>query len=138
MFAAAAKDGNQLLLASGYRSEGLQRTLYNGYVQKEGQAAADRSSAKPGTSEHQTGLAADVGAASRKCEIEVCFGDMPEGEWLANHASHYGFIIRYPQGKEAVTGYEYEPWHIRYVGVALATELLPTQQTMEEFFSIKH
>lgn len=136
--AAAAKQENiNLLLASGYRSYQLQVAVYNANVQKYGQAGADKQSARPGTSEHQTGLAADIGAANRKCEIEQCFGDMTEGKWLAANAHKYGFVMRYPENKESATGYEYEPWHFRYVGKELAAELQKQNIiTLEEFFGI--
>jgi len=137
MVAAAKAGGVNLLLASGYRSYNLQVSVYNQNVKQLGQAEADKVSARPGTSEHQTGLSLDIGAASRKCEIEACFATMAEGQWIAAHAHEYGFIIRYPDGKYAVTGYNYEPWHIRYVGPDLAAELKRTSiPTLEEFFSL--
>ena len=136
MAAEAKKDGINLMLASGYRSYQLQVSVYNANVQKYGQAGADKQSARPGTSEHQTGLAADIGSTSRQCEIEQCFGDLPEGKWLSANAYKYGFILRYPADKQAVTGYEYEPWHYRYIGTELATELhKQSVTTLEEFFS---
>jgi D-alanyl-D-alanine carboxypeptidase len=110
--------------------------LYNGYVAKDGQAAADRYSAKPGTSEHQTGLAMDVCLANSGCSLEQAFGDTPAGKWVAANAHKYGFIVRYLPGKDAITGYEYEPWHLRYVGIELATELQRNNKTMEEFFGL--
>lgn len=135
---AAAKTANiNLLLASGYRSYQLQVAVYNANVQKYGQAGADKQSARPGTSEHQTGLAADLGSTSRQCEIEECFADMPEGKWLAANAHMYGFVLRYPEGKYDVTGYTYEPWHFRYVGKDLSQELHSRgTKTLEEFFGI--
>lgn len=134
---AAKQDQVNLLLASGYRSYQLQVAVYNANVQRYGQAGADMQSARPGTSEHQTGLAADVGAASRKCEIEQCFGALPEGIWMAANAHKYGFVMRYPENKEEVTGYEYEPWHYRYVGKDLAAELNKQNVlTLEEFFGM--
>lgn len=137
LIAAAKQDQLSLLLASGYRSYQLQVAVYNANVQKYGQAGADEQSARPGTSEHQTGLAVDVGATSRKCEIEQCFGDLPEGIWVAANAHKYGFILRYPENKEAITGYVYEPWHFRYVGKDLAAELHKQKiLTLEEFFGI--
>lgn len=136
MFTAAKAQGIDLMLASGYRPYSEQVTLYNGYVSSDGQAAADASSARPGHSEHQTGLAADLEPVDRKCEVDQCFEQTPEGQWLAANDYKYGFIIRYPKGKESVTGYEYEPWHVRYVGVALSTELHDTGQTLEEFFGL--
>ncbi|HJQ08589.1 MAG TPA: M15 family metallopeptidase [Candidatus Saccharimonadales bacterium] len=133
----AETQGVRLMLASGYRSHGFQKNLYNNYVKTQGQTVADRTSARPGHSEHQTGLAIDLEPVSRKCEVEVCFGDLTEGKWLAAHAHAYGFIIRYPKGKEAITGYDYEPWHLRYVGTELAAEMHKQNiQTLEEFFNL--
>ncbi len=136
MFAAAGDDGVELVFGSGYRSEQLQAQFYNSYVERDGQEAADRYSARPGTSEHQTGLAVDITTPSGECHLEVCFEDLPQGQWLSENAHRYGFIIRYPEGKEDITGYQYEPWHLRYVGEELATELYETGQTMEEFFDV--
>ncbi len=134
---AATQDKINLMLASGYRSYQLQVAVYNANVQKYGQAGADKQSARPGTSEHQTGLAADMEPVSRQCETEQCFGDLPEGQWLAANAYKYGFVIHYQENKDAVTGYEYEPWHIRYVGTDLSTELHNQNNlTLEEFFDI--
>lgn len=136
LYQAATKAGHDLMLVSGYRSEDYQRQLYEGYVASSGQEAADRFSAKPGTSEHQTGLVVDLGRVDGECEIETCFGDTKQGKWLAANAHKYGFIIRYLEGKEESTGYMYEPWHLRYVGKELAFELYQAKQTMEEFFSL--
>ncbi len=136
MFDAASVQGYKLMLASGYRSVAYQKQLYDGYVAKDGQTAADKYSAIPGTSEHQTGFALDVGRVDHKCELDQCFGSTPEGIWLATHAYEYGFIIRYTQGKETITTYEYEPWHLRYVGTDLAAELHKNGLTMEEFFGL--
>jgi D-alanyl-D-alanine carboxypeptidase len=137
LFAAAKADGLDMMLASAYRSYSYQEGLYNTYVKKQGQSVADTQSARPGYSEHQTGLAADIEPASRECEIEACFGDLPEGKWLAEHAHEYGFVIRYPQGKADITGYIYEPWHLRYVGKELATEVKNQDvATLEEFFGL--
>ena len=137
MFDAAAGEGIILVFGSGYRSETLQRQFYNQYVAQDGQAAADRYSARPGTSEHQTGLSFDATANDGTCHLEICFADTPEGTWLAAKAHTYGFIIRYPEGKEDVTGYQYEPWHMRYVGKELAGEMHRTGvQTLEEFFDL--
>lgn len=137
MFADAKKDGINLMLSSGYRSFNFQTGLYNRYVSQIGQASADTQSARPGYSEHQTGLAVDVEPASRQCEIEACFADTPEGKWVAANAYKYGFIIRYTPDKTAVTGYTYEPWHIRYVGPELATQMHQQNiETLEEFFGL--
>jgi D-alanyl-D-alanine carboxypeptidase len=136
MVAAAKTEGLSLNLQSGYRSYSFQVSLYNRYVQQQGQAVADSQSARPGYSEHQTGLAADLGSVSHpECDVEACFGTTLEGKWLAANAYKYGFIIRYPQGLQNITGYIYEPWHVRYIGVDLATELHDTGvQTLEQFF----
>jgi zinc D-Ala-D-Ala carboxypeptidase len=136
LFNAASQQGFSLIFASGYRSYQLQSTYYNNYVRTSGQAEADRYSAKPGTSEHQTGLAFDIARSDRKNYLEQAFGDDPAAQWVATHAHEYGFIIRYPQDKESVTGYMYEPWHLRYVGKELAYELFTKKQTLEEFFNI--
>ena len=137
MFAAAKTQGINLMLSSGYRSYVYQVNLYNGYVQSQGQAAADTESARPGYSEHQTGLAADLEPVSRNCEVEQCFAATPEGEWLVANAYKYGFIIRYTADKVPVTGYEYEPWHVRYVGTALSNEMHKDGiETLEEFFGV--
>ncbi len=136
LFADAKVAGYDFMLASGYRSSELQAVYYNNLVATSGQAEADKFSAKPGTSEHQTGLSLDVARADRRLYLEQAFGKDPSGKWLADHAHIYGYIVRYPEGKEASTGYNYEPWHIRYVGTELAYELHTKQQTMEEFFGL--
>jgi D-alanyl-D-alanine carboxypeptidase len=137
MFTAAKLENVQLRLSSGYRSYDEQVQLYNYYVSIQGQSVADAQSARPGHSEHQTGLAADVAPVNGDCDVVVCFGDLPEGKWLAANAYKYGFIIRYPEGKMSVTGYEYEPWHIRYVGTSLAKSMHDSNiTTLEEYFHL--
>ncbi len=137
MFAAAERDGVMLVFGSGFRSQELQSQFYNSYVAQDGQAAADRYSARPGTSEHQTGLTFDATASNGACHLEKCFESTPEGKWLATNAYKYGFIIRYAEGKESITGYDYEPWHLRFVGKVLATEMRRTGiLTLEEFFNL--
>lgn len=137
MFAASKTDGIHLMLVSGYRSYSYQNNLFNHYVNTQGLATALTQSARPGHSEHQTGLAADVGALDRECEIEACFGDTPEGKWVAANAYRFGFIVRYPNGLTSTTGYDYEPWHLRYVGKPLAAEMKRTNtKTLEEFFGL--
>ncbi len=138
LFSAAKSAGYSLTLASGYRSEAYQTQLYNSYVAKDGQAAADRYSARPGTSEHQTGLALDICISNTSCSLDQSFGSTDTGKWVAQHAYEYGFVVRYLNGKEAITGYEYEPWHLRYVGKDLAVQLFNSGQTMEEFFGVKN
>lgn len=133
-------DGNstglQFVIRSGYRSYEEQQSLYNSYVARDGKEAADKYSAEPGHSEHQTGLTYDVGSQASANDFRISFGDTPEGKWLADNAHKYGFIIRYPEGKEDITGYQYEPWHIRYVGKQLAARLYSQQLTLEEYFNI--
>lgn len=123
MFQAAAAEGYALDMTSGYRSYESQTGLYEGYVAELGQEGADATSARPGYSEHQTGLAADISAPSAGCVLEQCFAQTAEGRWLATNSWRYGFILRYPEGMTGVTGYEFEPWHFRYVGVEVATAM---------------
>jgi D-alanyl-D-alanine carboxypeptidase len=113
-----AQSGTQLTVVSPYRSYGTQVSTYNSWVTRLGQAQADRQSARPGYSEHQTGLAVDIDTATSQA-----FGSTPAGIWLAQNSWKYGFVVRYQQGQESITGYEYEPWHFRFVGIPLATEL---------------
>lgn len=137
MFAGATTAGYKLQISTAYRGYDYQKQLYDGYVSSAGQSAADQESARPGYSEHQTGLAVDIRSVSDTCSLEACFGTTPEGEWLAANAYKYGFLLRYPQDKEAVTGYEYEPWHFRYIGTDLSNELHKDHvQTLEEFFHV--
>jgi D-alanyl-D-alanine carboxypeptidase len=132
LFAAARADGFPLLGVSGYRSEARQRDLYGQYQHRDGRAA-ERYSAPPGTSEHQTGLAIDVTGADGRCAASDCFATRAEAMWLAGHAHEHGWIVRYPEGKQLVTGYQYEPWHLRYVGTDLATRLAAAGLTLEEY-----
>jgi len=138
MVAAASADGVTFDLQSGYRSYAFQVSLYNRYVQQQGQTVADSQSARPGYSEHQTGLAADLGSTTNPtCNIAQCYATTVEGKWLAANAYRYGFIIRYPDTKQLVTGYEYEPWHARFVGIELSQEMYNKNiTTLEEFFSV--
>lgn len=138
LFNGATNAGLYLILSSAYRSYNTQVGLYNSYVSSYGQVSADTFSARAGHSEHQTGLAADLAPTSRQCELDVCFGNLPEGKWLAANAYKYGFIIRYPADKTSVTGYQYEPWHMRYVGTSLSNEMHKTNiTTLEEFFGLQ-
>lgn len=135
LFAGAQQAGLTITAASGYRSYTTQVQVYNSEVQAYGQAVADTESARPGTSEHQTGWSVDV--AGGGCSVEDCFANTAEGKWVAAHAADYGFILRYPQGKQDITGYRYESWHIRYVGTDLAQEMKRQNiLTLEEFFGL--
>lgn len=132
----AALNGYDIYTASDYRSFSEQEALYNRYVQSDGQAAADTFSARPGFSEHQTGLVADVAERNTGCVIMTCFGNTPVGQWIANNSYKYGFIVRYPEGKDSITGYQYEPWHLRYIGIPAALGVYKSGLTMDEYFGI--
>ncbi|EFI67075.1 M15 family metallopeptidase [Lysinibacillus sp. HST-98] len=138
MLAAAKQQGFDLVAFSGYRSFEYQTTLYDNYVKRDGQAAADRYSARPGYSEHQTGLAFDIGERGKEdVWLTEAFGETPAGQWLFAHAQEYGFILRFPQNKEEITGYMYESWHYRYVGKEIAKEITKKNITLEEYLGVK-
>jgi D-alanyl-D-alanine carboxypeptidase/Choline-binding repeat len=130
---AAAIQGLTLHIASGYRSYEYQKNLYWRYVSIYGQAQADRFSAYPGYSEHQTGLAFDIGGSNSSLWVSSGFDHTAEAKWLAKNAHHYGFILRYPPGKEHITGYMYESWHFRYLGVDVASKVFSSGLTLEEY-----
>ena len=130
MIAAAAEEGLNLFIISGYRSYDKQASIYRNYAARDGQAAADRYSARPGHSEHQTGLAFDLNS------IEQSFAETPEGIWLAENCSRCGFIIRYTKENEPITGYMYEPWHVRYLGVETAQKVEASGLCLEEYLGI--
>jgi D-alanyl-D-alanine carboxypeptidase len=134
LFAGAKADGIELRAVSGYRSYERQVSIYNNNVKTKGQEYTDRVSSVPGHSEHQTGLAIDVSSPSVGNALEEVFGTSKEGQWLAEHAAEYGYIIRYPKGEDDITGYVYEPWHIRYVGTDLAPDVVKSGLTLEEYF----
>lgn len=135
MFAAASSNGLYLYASSGYRSYSTQSYLYNNYVSFDGVANADRYSARPGYSEHQLGLAMDI---TNGGGLSDYFGNTKEGKWLKENAHKYGFILRYTSTKENITGYKYEPWHFRYVGIDYATAIYSegSEMTMEEYFGV--
>lgn len=134
LFDAAAAAGHNLMIGSAFRSYATQKSLYSYYVSTSGEAAANTFSAKPGQSEHQTGLAFDIRLTSGQCYLDTCFGTLPSGKWLAEHAPTYGFIIRYPADKTDITKYQYEPWHLRYVGRPLALALKQSGLTLDEAY----
>ncbi|KRE79329.1 hypothetical protein ASG71_04340 [Arthrobacter sp. Soil763] len=135
---AAKAAGVNIVPVSGYRSYSQQASLYDSYVRQYGQATADTLAARPGFSEHQTGLTMDIGNASGVCALEACFANTPAGKWAAQNGANYGFIIRYPAGAEAVTGYTYEPWHLRFVGRDIALEMKTTgTATLEDYFELE-
>ncbi len=134
LFAGAKDEGLTLLATSGYRSYSTQKAIFDRKLKTMSERAANASVAKPGYSEHQTGLAMDVeGLSSLGIGLVDDFGETPEGKWLAEHCHEYGFIIRYPKGKTDITGYIYEPWHIRYVGQEAAAEIAALDITFEEY-----
>lgn len=132
MIIEAKKSGLLIKIISAYRSYEYQENLFETSVASVGRETANQSIAIAGQSEHQTGLALDLGSYSGTCLIENCFKDTQEGKWLAENAHSYGFILRYPSGKESITGYTYEPWHFRYVGTELATALYRSGLTLDE------
>lgn len=134
LFEGAAEAGLTLYATSGYRSYSTQKAIFDRKAAERGEQAANRSVAKPGYSEHQTGLAMDIeGETTLGTGLTEAFGESPEGIWVAEHCHEYGFIIRYPKDKTNITGYIYEPWHIRYVGVEAATEITELGVTFEEY-----
>lgn len=135
LFAKADEEGIVIHAVSGYRSFGTQSVIFNYNVKHQGYEEARRYSAMPGTSEHQTGLAMDVSSPSVGNALDDSLGDTEEGKWLAANCAEFGFIIRYPEGKEEITGYAYEPWHLRYVGPTLAKMLTDNNLTLEEYFA---
>lgn len=138
MVMAAKNQGVSINLQSGYRSYSIQAKLYNEYVQEQGQAVADTQSARAGYSEHQTGLAVDLGDSTvPNCDVHDCFATTPAGEWLAANAYKYGFILRYPANTQNVTGYTYEPWHYRYIGTQVALAMHNKNvSTLEQYFNL--
>ncbi len=126
----AAAKGLNIYVSSGFRSYASQKSIYNRYVSRDGRALADTYSARPGHSEHQTGLSIDLNT------ITQSFGKTKEGRWVAEHCHEYGFIIRYPEGKSHITGYCFEPWHLRYVGTETATKIAQSGLCLEEYYGI--
>lgn len=133
MFNAALETDIKLYARSGYRSHNTQAMLFENYAKEHGEEAANRYSARPGQSEHQTGLGMDVTSESVNFQLDETFGETAEGKWIQEHAHEFGFIIRYPKNKEEITGYIYEPWHLRYLGIDVATAVYESGLTYEEF-----
>ncbi|MCG1027398.1 D-alanyl-D-alanine carboxypeptidase family protein [Virgibacillus halodenitrificans] len=133
MFAAADKAGLDLFAQSGYRSYERQDSIFASNVNEHGEEAANKFSARPGESEHQTGLTMDVTSPDINYGLTIEFGKTDEGKWIKKHAAEYGFIIRYPKGKENITKYQYEPWHLRFVGKEAAKEIMTKGITLEEY-----
>ena len=137
MAEAAKGEGMELVAFSGFRSYEYQKSLYDRYVKRDGKDAADRYSARPGYSEHQTGLAFDIGEKGKEdLWLTNAFGETKAGQWLAQNSHKYGFILRYPKGKEQVTGFMHESWHFRYLEGDLATKVYEAGVTLEEYLGI--
>lgn len=136
LFANAEKDGIFLFALSGYRSYDRQVAIFASNVERHGEDHANTYSARAGESEHQTGLVMDVTTENVNFDLVTELGEKEEGIWLAKNAHKYGFTIRYPKGKEAITKYQYEPWHLRYVGEKAATAMYENELTLEEYLNV--
>ncbi|WP_226617718.1 D-alanyl-D-alanine carboxypeptidase family protein [Cytobacillus firmus] len=136
LFAGALNEEVELFAVSGYRSYARQSQVFEAEVNRVGKEKAVQAVAIPGNSEHQTGLSMDISSRSANLELSEKFGETNEGKWLAENAHRYGFILRYPEGKETITGYQYEPWHFRYVGYEAAKVIYEKKWTLEEYFNI--
>lgn len=134
LFEAAKKEGLELFAVSGYRSYARQQEIYETNLKTRGTTHTNQYSAKPGYSEHQTGLVMDISCESEHYDLQESFGETPEGIWVSENCAKYGFIIRYPEDKCEITGYAYEPWHLRYVGVTMATFLTENTLTLDEYY----
>lgn len=135
MFLDAKNNGMELYAVSGYRSYSRQKNLFDAESNKVGKEKAMQAVAIPGSSEHQSGLAMDISSKAVKNYLVKEFEDTAEGKWLAENAHRFGFILRYPKGKESITNYMYEPWHFRYVGVKAAKVIYENNWTLEEYFN---
>ena len=134
MFAAAKEEGVTLSTVSGYRSYSKQSTIYARKKASQGEEEADRVSARPGTSEHQLGLAMDI-SKKNSSQLNTSFAETEEGQWVAANAHRFGFIVRYLKEYEDVTGYMYEPWHVRYVGREQAEAIYESGVPMETYMT---
>lgn len=132
MFDASKTEGLNLTVVSAYRSYLQQQNLFNGYVSSAGLRSAETFSARPGHSQHQLGTTADLGAVGKQT-LSDSFGQTLEGKWLEANSYKFGFVLSYPKGKEAITGYIYEPWHFRYIGVENAFKVKESGLILEEY-----
>lgn len=133
----AAQENVDFYPSNGYRAHGWQKGIYQSYVRADGAKNADRYSARPGFSEHQTGFAFDAKARNGKCDLKSCFGATPEGRFLTKHAGELGYLVRYTKTNRSTTGYSPEPWHLRYVGPWLTGYLHETSTTsLEDAFAM--
>lgn len=137
MFAQAEKDSIPLFAQSGYRSYDRQEAIFTSNAERVGEEEANKFSAYPGQSEHQSGLALDVTSPEVEFKLVEQFGETEAGRWVKENAHKYGFIIRYPKGSEGTTGYQYEPWHLRYVGKVHAERIHEQNMTLEEYLGVR-
>ncbi|MDP3487724.1 MAG: M15 family metallopeptidase [Bacillota bacterium] len=138
LFGEAKNLSLDLFAISGYRSYAKQKSIFTSNANLKGEEEANKTSARPGQSEHQTGLAMDVTSSKVGYNLVESFGTTTEGIWLRENAHRFGFIIRYPKGKEHITGYSHEPWHLRYVGLEVAEYIYTHNLTLEEYFQDKY
>ena len=134
-FGQAYEEGIYIFALSGYRSYNTQKWLFENRANKAGEEEANKLTARPGESEHQTGLAMDITSQSVQFDLKEKFGETEEGKWVRDNAHKFGFIIRYTKNKEDITGYNYEPWHIRYVGKEVAEEIYNRGIALEEYLA---
>src|SRR5690625_2696214 len=130
---ASDEEGLTIFAQPGYRSYDRQDTIFTSNVDEHGEKEANNFSARPGESEHQSGLTMDVTSEDVDFQLTVEFAETEEGKWLKENAAEFGFIIRYPEDKEDITEYQYEPWHLRYVGKKDAEEMVKKGLTLEEY-----
>ncbi len=129
----AAEEGIDIVMTTAYRSYEFQQILWDNYVAQKGEEEANKTSARPGESEHQTGLAVDLSTSEIDYRNSSDFADTAAGRWVAENAHKFGFILRFPEDKTDITGYSYEPWHIRYVGLTAAANIYEENLTLEEY-----
>lgn len=135
MLDGAEAEGHDIQVVSGYRSYEEQVTTYQHWLDTLGEEEANRVTAKPGHSEHQLGTTVDLGSADFGWDLTEAFGATPSGRWLAQNSARYGFVLSYPEGEESISGYAYEPWHYRYIGVDAAQALLASGLTLNQFLT---
>ena len=129
----AAEEGIDIVMTTAYRSYEFQQILWDNYVAQKGEEEANKTSARPGESEHQTGLAVDLSTSEIDYRNSSDFADTAAGRWVAENAHKFGFILRFPEDKTDITGYSYEPWHIRYVGLTATADIYEENLTLEEY-----
>ena len=133
---AAKVAGVPFLILSAFRSYDTQVGTYNSWVSSLGRAQADIASARPGFSEHQTGLAVDIGD-SGNCNLRGCFAEQPAGQWVKDNCHRFGFVVRYQPGMQQISGYQPEPWHLRYLGIEVASDVVSSgKKTLEDYFGL--